>query len=141
MSTTNVSASIPSLAFQADPFFGSVERILQRDYVGSWADASLEYSRIRSGLIWTDLRALTAAACTKANQDKAKQLLKELQSVSADLGDTAPSSATSFAAAESVVKLWMPPVKVTVPASSGAKPAAKKVVNTFAALAEDSEEE
>lgn len=140
MSSTNVSSPAPSLVLPMDPLYGSVESILKRDYVGSWADATMEYSRIRRGVIWTELNALTASAYTKANQEKAAKLLKELQSVSADLCDTSPTSSTSFAAAESVVKRWTPAPRPT-PAASGPKSAAKKVVNTFAALAEESDEE
>lgn len=134
MTTTNVSTTLPSLQMQADPLFGSVERILQRDYIGSWADASLEYARIRRGMLWTELRTLTGSSASKANQERAAKLLKELQSVAAELSDTAPSSSTSFAAAESIVKRW-------TPAPAPPKPAAKKIVNTFAALTEDSDEE
>lgn len=135
MSTTNVSAPIPSLVIEADPVYGSVFNILKRDYIGSWADATMEYSRIRRDIIWAELRSLTAAAYTKTNQDKVAKLLKELQSISADLCDTSPSSGTSFTAAESVVKLWTPAP------SSGPKPAPKKVVNTFAALADSDEDD
>jgi hypothetical protein len=122
-----------------DPMYASVARILQRNHIGAWAEASEEYSRIRRGLIWADLRALLAGPATKANQEKTTELLHELRSVCADLSDNAPTSTTSLAAAEAAVKAWAPPRATPAPAPP--KSAKKPVKNSFAALTEDSEEE
>ena len=131
----------PLASFAADPTYGSVYSILQRGHIGSWADANVEYARIRQPLAWKELHELLAAKPTKDSQAKAAELVKEISSLCADLGDTSAKSATSGLAAETVVKLWMPPVKAAVPKSSGPKAAAKKVLNTYAALAEDSDED
>lgn len=133
MSLNMSSSSNTSLiATHIDPLYGSVERILQRNYIGSWADASAEYARIRHGVVWSELRTLFASKCTAANKERATVLVAELESLCSEICDTSVSSRTSHAAASAALKTWMPPP------SSGPK---KVVKNTFAALAEDSEED
>ena len=145
-SSSSVTTTNPLALFARDPMYGSVYDILQRPYIGSWGDANVEYARIRQPNAWKELRELLAAKPTQDSQAKAAELVKEINSLSADLGDTSAKSATSGLAAETVVKLWMPPVKAAVPKSSGPKPSAskagaKKVMNTFAALAESDDED
>lgn len=141
MSSTSVSTTNPLALFATDPMYGSVYDILQRPYIGSWGDANVEYARIRQPIAWKELREVLAAKPTQENQARAADLVKQIVTLSADLGDTSAKSATSGLAAETVVKLWMPPAKAVVPKSSGPKPAAKKVMNTFAALAESDDED
>ena len=133
MSTTMSSSNTTvALNLHADPMYSSVNRILQRDYIGSWADASAEYARIRHGVVWGELRGLFAGKCTAANKERAKTLVAELEGLCSEISDTKPTSKTSHAAAAAALQSWMPP-----PPSSSKKP----VKNTFAALAEDSDED
>ena len=132
MSSSN---NISLITTHIDPLYASVDRILQRPYIGSWADASAEYARIRHGVVWGQLRNLFAGKCTAANKERATELIHELEGVCAEIGDTSATSKTSHAAATAALKTWMPPL----PSSSSST---KKVVkNTFAALAEDDDED
>jgi hypothetical protein len=126
------SSTTVALNFEADPLYSSVSRILQRNYIGSWADASAEYSRIRHGVVWGELRTLFAGKCTAANKERATNLVAELEGLCSEISDTSATSKTSHAAAAAALKTWMPPPP------SGPK---KAVKNTFAALAEDSDED
>ncbi len=115
-----------------DPLYASVDRILQRNYIGSWGDASAEYARIRHGVVWGELRTLFAGKYTVKNKERATELIGELESVCAEIGDTKASSKTSHAAAAAALQTWMPP-----PPSSS-----KKVVkNIFAVIVEDDEKD
>jgi hypothetical protein len=126
------SSTTVALNFSADPLYESVNRILQRNYIGSWADGSAEYARIRHGVVWGELRTLFAGKCTAANKERATNLVAELEGLCSEISDTSATSKTSFAAAQAALKTWMPPPP------SGPK---KAVKNTFAALAEDSDED
>ncbi len=129
MSSSSTASLIPN---NTNALYASVERILQRPYIGSWADASAEFARIRHGVVWGELRKLFAGKCTPKNKERATELVEELVSVCAEIGDTSATSKTSHAAATAALKTWMPP-----PPSS-----TKKVIqNTFAALVEDDEDE
>ena len=128
------SSTTVSLNLDVDPLYASVNRILQRPYIGSWADASAEFARIRHGVVWGELRKLFAGKCTAKNKERAAELVEELVSVCAEIGDTSGTSKTSHAAATAALKTWMPP-----PSSSST--AKKPVKNTFAALAEDDDED
>jgi hypothetical protein len=129
MSSSNATVA---LNFNADPLYQSVNRILQRNYIGSWADASAEYARIRHGVVWGELRSLFAGKATPANKERAMNLVAELDSLCSEICDISASSRTSFAAAQAALKTWMPPPP------SGPK---KVVKNNFAALMEDSDED
>jgi len=121
-----------ALNLEVDPVYSSVNRILQRDYIGSWADASAEYARIRHGVVWGELRTLFAGKCTTANKERATTLVAELEGLCGEISDIAATSKTSHAAASAALKTWMPPPP---------RPSKKVVKNTFAALAEDSDED
>jgi hypothetical protein len=132
------SSNTSLISANIDPLYASVDRILQRNYIGSWGDASAEYARIRHGLVWGELRTLFAGKCTTANKERATVLVAELESLCSEIRDTSVSSSTSHAAATAALKAWMPPP----PSSSTTTTTTKKVVkNTFAALAEDSDED
>ncbi len=134
--SVNMSSSNATVAlnFEADPTYASVNHILKREYVGSWADASAEYSRIRHGVVWGELRTLFAGKCTPANKEQAEKLVAELEHLCSEICDTSAKSKTSHAAATAALKTWMPP-----PSSSSSSK--KPVKNTFAALMEDSDED
>jgi hypothetical protein len=133
ISTMSTPLMISMMADSSDPVYGSVHTILQRNYIGSWADAGYAYTKIRRDLLWADIRALLSLKPTEGNKGKMAPLLQELKHVSADLRDTDASSLTSFLTAEALVAAWsVPPVKAAK--ASGPK-------NAFAALLEDSDEE
>jgi hypothetical protein len=127
-----MSSSTVALNFHADPLYGSVNRILQRNYIGSWADASAEYARIRHGVVWAELRVIFTSKATAANKERATSLVAELEGLCSEINDISAGSRTSFAAASAALKTWMPPPP------SGPK---KVVKNTFATLMEDSDED
>ncbi len=127
------SSSLSLKASSNDPIYGSVYKLLQNDYIGSWADAGYAYSQTRRDLVWTGIKALLSAKPTKGNQEKMAPLLQELQRISADLSDTAASSPTSFLAAQALVTVWATPAPV--------KASANGPRNAFAALSGDSDEE
>ncbi len=118
-----------------DPIYGSAHRILQHNYIGSWADADYKFTKIRRAMILAELEDILAQKATKLNSTKAHCILSELKGMSYDNG--------CYENTKSLVTAWEKPKpsplskSVTVSASSGGK--ASK--NGFAALVEDSDDE
>lgn len=143
----SLSFSLAASQFVNDPLYGSVYKILTRPNIGSWADANEEYSRIRRGAIGAELRTILGTIPCKDSIARCQELLEELRKVEADISSSS-DAAKKIAAAESTIQNWIgvvppapaTPVKVK---NTTAPPAPKKpkIVNTFAALAEDSDED
>ena len=149
--TMSISFAVAASQYVSDPKYGSVYRILTRPYIGSWGDANAEYSRIRRKDIATELRSILSTPPSQDNIARCEELLKELRTVESDIS-TQADAAKTIAATESTIATWAAPVKaapapvktpVKTAKTTTAPPAPKKpkVVNTFAALAEDSDED
>lgn len=133
MSSTNTIVTLNPLAAamraaEQDPLYGRVYRMLNTNYIGSWGDAMDVYSTIRREQIWKELCTLTAGKPTKQNKERAEGLIEELR-------ERLTCNAEMLPKAEAMVKSWTPKPPAT------AKPKSKVVVNAFAALIEESEEE
>lgn len=139
MSSTNTIVTLNPLAAsmraaEQDPVYGRMYRMLNTNFIGSWGDAMDIYSTIRRDHIWKELCSLTAGKATKENKECAEALVEELR-------ERLTCNAEMLPKAEAMVKAWAKGSPKGAPAKTAAKPKAKVVVNTFAALLEDSEEE
>ena len=125
MSSTTTPPS-PLLNLSSDPVYGSVYKILERDYIGSWGDACVLYDTIRREAIWTELTGLVRTKATEAKATAARELLNELEHVDTSL---------SFIKADGIVRKWAPSALPKIAIKNSA------VFNAFHSLAEDSDEE
>lgn len=133
MSSTTIATLNPLTAAmrlaEQDPVYGRVYRALNTERIGSWGDAIDIYSEIRRNFIWSELCSLTASKPTKENKAKAEDLLVELREKLTGVAEMLPR-------AETMVKAWIPPSK-----TKAAKSKTKVIVNAFAALVEDDDED
>lgn len=74
MTTTCISLTIIS----EDSPYAEVYRVLQREYIGSWADASALYSEIRCSEIANDIHKLLTYTPSSGNKERAAKLLEQM---------------------------------------------------------------
>ncbi len=118
-------------ALCADPYGGAIYRHLFNG--GSWFEADQMHWRLQQDVALAQLKRLLDTKPTKANQEKANELLAELAECAKQLIPSDEASAL-FLKADQVVKTW-------APAPKPAKTKPVKGANVFAALDEESEEE
>jgi hypothetical protein len=115
----------------SDPVHGAVYRMLFNG--GSWFEADQLHWKIHRENALVSLGSLTAEKPTKANQEKAQIALSDLKEATVQLCPSPDPALAAFHRLESVVAKWEPK-KATAAPKNGVK-------NTFAALAEDDEED
>lgn len=117
----------------ADPVGGCIYRYLFNG--GSWFEADQMEWRLQQELTLQQLKTIVEAKPTKANQQKAHQLLGNLEECAKQLVPSDGPMAL-YQRADQVVKTWAPAAK-----APEVKPKTAKGVNAFAALGDSEEEE